>query len=276
MASITSEVLRDIRLRPERIHRAEYVDLLEFVCNFRVPDPPSMPPSDLPECDEEEECPPPLSPIASKTPHDSSIDIDDCTLMHLVQEAKEKGRALFNDGHYTEALAEFSSVVSIRPSAISYCWRARCFSKLGRLTEALSDVDCAIARTPDYHAAYHLRGRILFDMEDYRRAIESLSTGQQYEADPESAAMINVCREKNGAETASPPGVSPGKQQEGSSSSPSCTPPRDSIPDLSAALSGMDLDQIMKNPQMQKMAEQMMSDPAFINNLMGSFQNATG
>ena len=283
--SITSDVLRDILRRPELIHRDEYKELREFVRDFRIPPPPPMPSVDGAVDDEEDECPPPLSP-PSETPCVLPLfDMDDCALLTLVQDSKDKGKKLFDDGNYSEALVEFSTVVSIRPSAISHCWRARCFSKLGKLDEALSDVDCAIERTPDYHAAYHLRGRILFDMGDYKRAAESLGVGQQYEADPESSAMIKLCKEKLVADkeaadkasskTASFSGVDV-PSDDGPSSS-SCTPPGGPLPDdLSSALSGMNLDQLMKNPQMQKMAEQMMSNPEIMNNLMGSFQNAKG
>ncbi len=87
-------------------------------------------------------------------------------------------RALAYDdrGMYTEAIADYSSVISIDPgSASAYNNRGLIYDRLKMYREAIADFDIAIAVKPDYALAYNNRGNAYKSLGELRPAIDDFT-----------------------------------------------------------------------------------------------------
>ncbi len=106
------------------------------------------------------------------------------------QESHNRGRTLFGEGKYDEAIAEFDKAISLDPQyALAYCYRGMTYSLKEQHDLALADFNTAIELNPESILAYCNRGDIYFDKEQYELAIADYS--KALELDPEDSSVWN-------------------------------------------------------------------------------------
>ncbi|KAF4822418.1 Small glutamine-rich tetratricopeptide repeat-containing protein 2 [Colletotrichum siamense] len=192
---------------------------------------------------------------------------------------KSKGNAAMATKDYPAAISLYTQALALHPTnAVFLSNRAAAHSAAKDHTSAKSDAEAAVAIDPTYTKAWSRLGLARFALGDAKGAMEAYGKGIEYEGSGGSEAM------KKGFETAKRrveemeqeevdlPRSSPGAGGAGSGG----------MPDLSSLASmlgggggagggGMpDFSQIMNNPMFASMAQNLMSNPELMGNLMGN------
>ncbi|KAL4969060.1 putative Hsc70 cochaperone (SGT) [Aspergillus stella-maris] len=197
---------------------------------------------------------------------------------------KSEGNAAMARKEYSIAIDLYTKALTIAPANPIYLSnRAAAYSASGQPEKAAEDAELATAADPKYSKAWSRLGLARFDLADYHGAKAAYESGIEAEGNGGSEAM------KRGLETCK-------KKIEEASRGPE--PPADSVddapgasrgggggmPDLSSLASmlgggggggggGMpDLGSIMNNPMFASMAQNLMSNPDALNNLMSNPQ----
>ncbi|KAF2272543.1 TPR-like protein [Westerdykella ornata] len=170
--------------------------------------------------------------------------------------------------YYTKAL----DIVPLNPIYLSN--RAAAYSGQGKHEEAKNDAEMAVAADPNYSKAWSRLGLAKFVLGDAKGAMEAYKSGMEAEGGG-SEVM------RKGYETAKR------KYEEESGNAAASESPREGaggaggMPDLSSLASmlgggaggsgGMpDLAQMMNNPMMRQMAQNLMQNPDMLSNLMSN------
>ncbi|KAG5475738.1 hypothetical protein LSCM4_04323 [Leishmania orientalis] len=99
-----------------------------------------------------------------------------------IQEAKEKGNALFQSGHLPEAVAAYTVGIDLDPASatthVLYANRAMCYLKLGQWTAAEKDATTCVHMNTGYAKGY------------YRRAVARKQLGKLREARADLEAVL--------------------------------------------------------------------------------------
>ncbi|KAG5475476.1 hypothetical protein LSCM1_03596 [Leishmania martiniquensis] len=99
-----------------------------------------------------------------------------------IQQAKEKGNALFQSGHLSEAVAAYTVGIDLDPASatthVLYANRAMCYLKLGQWTAAEKDATTCVHMNTGYAKAY------------YRRAMARKQLGKLREARADLEAVL--------------------------------------------------------------------------------------
>lgn len=192
---------------------------------------------------------------------------------------KSQGNSAMQAKDYDNAVEYYSKALNISPlNPIYLSNRAAAYSASQRHSEASADAEMAVAADPKYTKAWSRLGLARFALGDAKGSMEAYQKGIEYEGSGGSAAM------KKGFETAknkveeeeTAPGA--GASDEGSARGGPGGP--GGMPDLSS-LAGMfggggrggggpDLSSIMNNPMFASMAQNLMSNPDTMNNLMSN------
>lgn len=172
---------------------------------------------------------------------------------------KQRGNTLLQSGHYEGARAAYSEAIAQDPTdAVFFCNRAAAASHLGDFEAAVADAQNSASLRPSYHKAHSRLGLALVELGRLDEAVAA------YEAAiavaPESA-QEHLQKQLNSAKAKPAPAGNNG-----------------GMPDLGALASMFgggaggqpDLAGLMQNPMMAQMAQQMMSNPDMLNNLMSS------
>lgn len=115
---------------------------------------------------------------------DSTSDNDDS--ISEAQAHSERGIALFEEGEYTSALAEFDQAIELEPyNAFHYVGRALAYGALEEYELALADAERVVVLAPDAPGAYTLRGRAYISTSQTELAIADFT--KAIELDPEYA-----------------------------------------------------------------------------------------
>ncbi|GAB0135084.1 hypothetical protein EsDP_00003435 [Epichloe bromicola] len=193
---------------------------------------------------------------------------------------KSKGNAAMAQKDYPTAIDLYTQALKIHPSnAVFLSNRAAAHSAAKDHTSARVDAEAAVAVDPSYTKAWSRLGLARFAMGDAKGAMEAYSKGIEYEGNGGSEAM------KKGYETAKRR-VEEMQAEEvslpRSSPSPGTGAGAGGMPDLSSLASmlgggggggggGMpDLSSIMSNPMFASMAQNLMSNPDLMGNLMSN------
>lgn len=186
---------------------------------------------------------------------------------------KSKGNAAMAQKDYPGAIDLYTQALAIHPTnAIFLSNRAAAHSAAKDHTSAKIDAEAAVAIDPAYTKAWSRLGLARFALGDAKGAMEAYGKGIEYEGNGGSDAM------KKGYETA--------KRRvdemadDGDSLSRGAGDAPAGMPDLSNLASmfggggaggGMpDLGSIMNNPMFASMAQNLMSNPDLMNNLMSN------
>ncbi|KAG6005535.1 hypothetical protein E4U21_007861 [Claviceps maximensis] len=194
---------------------------------------------------------------------------------------KSKGNAAMAQKDYPTAIDFYTQALKINPSnAVFLSNRAAAHSAAKDHASARIDAEAAVAVDPSYTKAWSRLGLARFALGDAKGAMEAYSKGIEYEGNGGSDAM------KKGFETA--------KRRVDEMQADDVSLPRSSpgagaggMPDLSSLASmfgggggagaggagagGMpDLSSIMSNPMFASMAQNLMSNPDLMGNLMSN------
>ncbi|KAH1499598.1 hypothetical protein LV164_001182 [Aspergillus fumigatus] len=195
---------------------------------------------------------------------------------------KSEGNAAMARKEYSKAIDLYTQALSIAPANPIYLSnRAAAYSASGQHEKAAEDAELATVVDPKYSKAWSRLGLARFDMADYKGAKEAYEKGIEAEGNGGSDAM------KRGLETT---------KRKIEEANRGAEPPADDVddaagasrgaggmPDLSSLASmlggrgggggGMpDLSSIMSNPMFASMAQNLMSNPDMLNNLMNNPQ----
>eukprot|EP00013_Stygamoeba_regulata_P016472 CAMPEP_0177677064 /NCGR_PEP_ID=MMETSP0447-20121125/28168_1 /TAXON_ID=0 /ORGANISM="Stygamoeba regulata, Strain BSH-02190019" /LENGTH=395 /DNA_ID=CAMNT_0019185759 /DNA_START=27 /DNA_END=1214 /DNA_ORIENTATION=+ len=227
--------------------------------------------------------PAPTTPVAG-TP--SAAEIEEA------ERLKTQGNQKLGAGAFQEAIDFYSKAIALNPNnAIYYCNRAAAETQLGKNEDAIADCKKSIACDAKYIKAYSRLGLAYFNVGKYKEAIDE-GYSKALELDPTSGVTreaIEATRAKLGsagagagaAAAGAAPGGAPnlaemmrnfqggaatgGAGGAGGAGGMPGMPP--GMPDLSSLLS---------NPAIASMAQNIMSNPQMMNNLMGMFGGAGG
>jgi small glutamine-rich tetratricopeptide repeat-containing protein alpha len=194
-------------------------------------------------------------------------------------ELKGKGNAAMQRKAYDEAIDFYTQAIALDPlNPIYLSNRAAAYSGSQRHAEAKSDAEMATAADPAYTKAWSRLGLANFALGDAKASMEAYKKGIDAEGNGGSEAMRKGyetakrrVEEEDGAEAVS----------DLDGGAPRGGPGAGGMPDLSS-LAGMfgggggggggmpDFSQMMNNPMMRQMAENIMSNPDALNNLMSN------
>ncbi|KAH7310443.1 hypothetical protein B0I35DRAFT_439047 [Stachybotrys elegans] len=189
---------------------------------------------------------------------------------------KSKGNAAMAQKDYKSAIDLYTQALSLHPSnAVFLSNRAAAHSAAKDHASARIDAEAAVAIDPAYTKAWSRLGLARFALGDAKGAMEAYGKGIEYEGNGGSDAM------KKGFETAKRR-VEEMQSEEDllPRSSPGQSPGGGGMPDFSNLASmlgggggggGMpDLSSIMSNPMFASMAQNIMSNPELMGNLMNN------
>lgn len=167
------------------------------------------------------------------------------------EELKKEGNEFMKKEAYQQAVQKYTEAITIDPrSAVYYCNRAAAHTGKGDNEAALSDCKKAVENDRNYSKAYSRMGLTYSKMEKYVQALECYEKALQL--DPENEGYQNnmkIAKEKVQEQQANP------------------------MPFPGFGGSG-GLADMLNNPMVMNMAQQVMSDPAMQQmamNMMGSF-----
>jgi small glutamine-rich tetratricopeptide repeat-containing protein alpha len=190
-------------------------------------------------------------------------------------ELKGKGNAAMQRKAYDEAIDLYTQAIQLDPlNPIYLSNRAAAYSGSQRHAEAKSDAEMATAADPAYTKAWSRLGLANFALGDAKASMEAYKKGIDAEGNGGSEAMRKgyETAKRKVAEEEGPDAVSD------VDASAARGGPAGGMPDLSS-LAGMfggggggmpDIAQMMQNPMMRQMAENIMSNPDALNNLMSN------
>lgn len=195
------------------------------------------------------------------------------------EKLKGQGNAAMQKKDYPGAIDFYTKALEVSPlNPIYLSNRAAAYSASSQHELAKNDAELATVTDPKYTKAWSRLGLSRFALGDAKGSMEAYAKGIEAEGNGGSDAM------KKGYETAKRR-----CEEEGASTELNDTDPRSGpntsggaggMPDLSS-LAGMlggggggggmpDLGALMQNPMMRQMAQNLMSDPNMMNNLMNN------
>lgn len=228
----------------------------------------------------------PNVPISGGTKSSPAQDQSSASPSPEAEAFKSQGNAAMQKKDYALAIECYSKAIAITPlNPIYLSNRAAAYSASHQHAEAQVDAEMAVAADPKYTKAWSRLGLARFVLGDARGSMEAYQKGIEYEGNGGSEAMkkgYKTAKEKVEEEeredadedmddVGSARGGPPGGAGAGG------------MPDLSA-LAGMlgggrggggggpDLSSIMNNPMFASMAQNLMSNPDAMNNLMNNPQ----
>lgn len=220
----------------------------------------------------------------------STPPISTATTNPEAEALKSQGNAAMQRKDYPLAIDFYSKAIAITPlNPIYLSNRAAAYSASNKHSEAQTDAELAVAADPKYTKAWSRLGLARFVLGDAKGSMEAYAKGIEYEGNGGSEAMkkgYRTAKEKADEEEKE-------KQEEeedndelekARSGGAGAAGGAGGMPDLSA-LAGMlggggrggggggpDLSSIMNNPMFASMAQNLMSNPDALNNLMSNPQ----
>lgn len=180
---------------------------------------------------------------------------------------KSKGNAAMAQKDYPAAIDLYTQALRLHPSnAVFLSNRAAAHSAAKDHAAARLDAEAAVAIDPAYTKAWSRLGLARFALGDARGAMEAYEQGIRHEGNGGSDAM------KKGYETAKRRVDETQTDDESLARGAAATGVgAGGLPDFGAGAGGMpDLSSIMSNPMFANMAQNLMSNPDLMSNLMGN------
>lgn len=152
------------------------------------------------------------------------------------EEEKELGNQKFKDGDYATAVKHYSEAIRRNPDdARYYSNRAACYTKLAAFDLGLKDCEKCTELDPKFTKGWIRKGKILQGMQQHRKAFKAYQTA--LELDPNNSEALEGFR--------------------------SCSVSYDANPEelRKRAFSDPEVNNILRDPAMRMILEQMQSDP---------------
>lgn len=190
---------------------------------------------------------------------------------------KGQGNAAMQQKDYSKAIDFYTQALELQPlNPIYLSNRAAAYSGAQQHEEAKNDAEMAVAADPKFAKAWSRLGLAKFALGDLKGSMEAYKKGIEAEGAGGSEAM------KKGYETAKrrfeEEGGSLDEVEEEETRDAGIGGPGGGLPDL-GSLAGMfggagggmpSLSEMMNNPTMRQMANNLMSNPDMLNNLMSN------
>ncbi len=93
-------------------------------------------------------------------------------LKFMAMKEKNIGNECFRSKEYKSAITHYSKSISLEEKAVTYGNRANAFMKLSKLSEAMADVNRALAINPAYTKALARRGMIHYASKNFCEAVK--------------------------------------------------------------------------------------------------------
>lgn len=152
------------------------------------------------------------------------------------EEEKEKGNELFRKGDYPAAIRHYSEAIRRNPDdAKIYSNRAACYTKLAEFNLGLKDCDECIRLEPNFVKGYVRKGKILQGLKQYSKSQDAYQKAIDIDANCQDA--LDGFRECMMAMNSDPEEV------------------------RKRAMADPEVQQILKDPAMRMILEQMQTDP---------------
>ncbi len=84
-----------------------------------------------------------------------------------------RGFAQYENKNNTEAIADFNTSNSMKPSADAYFGKAECFYAMNKKDSCTQNLNKALELDNKYAKAYYLQGQLYFESQQYKEAIET-------------------------------------------------------------------------------------------------------
>ncbi|KAK2708947.1 hypothetical protein QYM36_014541 [Artemia franciscana] len=154
----------------------------------------------------------------------------------LAEQEKEKGNELFKKGQFSEALKYYTEAIKRNPDdAKLYSNRAACYTKLAAFDLGLKDCEKCLEIDPKFTKAWIRKGKILQGMQQYTKA--SAAYQSAIELDANASEAVEGYRQCVMAASSNPEEV------------------------RKNAMTDPEIQQILRDPAMRMILEQMQSDP---------------
>jgi len=164
------------------------------------------------------------------------------------EECREKGNELFKAQKYAEAKTYYDDGIKRNPKdAKLYSNRAACLNKLGAAPDALKDLDKCLELDPKFVRAYARKGQTHFLMKENHKALKAYEDGLKI--DPDNQELIQGRQQVMYAVQS---GQNQGTDQE----------------QVAHAMADPEIQDILKDPQINIVLQNMQDNPARINEYM--------
>lgn len=157
----------------------------------------------------------------------------------IAEEEKIKGNELFKDGKYPEAMKHYNEAVKRDPeNPVLYSNRAACYTKLMEFQRAIDDCDTCIKKDPTFIKAYIRKGAALMAVKEYGKAQSAYEAALALDNNNQEArdGLMNAMSSNN----------------------------EDPETVRERALRDPEVQEILKDPGMRLLLEQMSQDPGAI------------
>lgn len=152
------------------------------------------------------------------------------------EEAKEKGNELFKDGKFAEAVKQYTEAINRNPDDPKYYSnRAACYTKLAAFDLGLKDCETCLKLDPKFLKGWIRKGKILQGMQQQSKAIGAYE--KALELDASNAEALEGYRQCSIAVNSNPEEV------------------------RNRAMADPEVQQILRDPAMRLILEQMQNDP---------------
>ncbi|XP_026676602.1 stress-induced-phosphoprotein 1 [Diaphorina citri] len=152
------------------------------------------------------------------------------------EEAKERGNELFKNGKYADAVKEYTEAINRNPDDPKYYSnRAACYTKLAAFDLGLKDCETCLKLDPKFLKGWIRKGKILQGMQQQSKAIDAYE--KALELDASNAEAVEGYRQCSIAVSSNPEEV------------------------RKRAMGDPEVQQILRDPAMRLILEQMQNDP---------------
>lgn len=213
-------------------------------------------------------------PVASATPASAAPSSD---AVARAEQFKASGNALLQARKYEEALRDYDQAIALNANvAIYHANKAAALSFLNRHADAVDAAERAILVDPAYTKAYSRLGLSLLALNRTREALAAYEEAARRE--PDNAQYVGAVQSTRAKLQASEADVAEPGDDDDDDDDGQLVGDRDAggaggaggMPDLASLMGNPMVAQMMANPQMRAMAQQMMSDPNAMANLMNN------